>query len=66
MIPGLKSIEEETTPEGKTKIIFNIDDDQTDDFFNFLMLEKNDTEGFQRLITDAINAYLIGNHRNER
>lgn len=60
MIPGLKSIEEELTSDGKTRIVFNVDDDQTDEFFNFLMLEKNDTTGFEKLINDALKTYLNG------
>lgn len=58
MIPGLKGIEEETTPDGKTRIIFNIEDNQVDEFFNFLMLEKNDSAGFEKLINNALTEYL--------
>ena len=41
MIPGLKSIEEEVTPEGKTRIIFNIEDDKAQEFFDYLGISKN-------------------------
>lgn len=58
MIPGLKSIEEETSPDGKLRIVFNIEDDKAEDFFNFLMLEKNDAVGFEKLINDALRQYL--------
>ena len=58
MIPGLKSIEEEITTDGKTRIIFNIEDDQVDEFFNFLMLEKNDSAGFEKLVIEAINKFI--------
>lgn len=58
MIPGLKSIEEEQLPDGKTRIVFNIEDDRVDEFFNFLMIEKNDTAGFEKLINDALASYL--------
>jgi hypothetical protein len=58
MIPGLKSIEEEITADGKTRIVFNIEDDQADEFFNFLMLEKNDSAGFEKLINNALTEYL--------
>lgn len=58
MIPGLKSIEEEITSDGKTRIVFNIEDDQVDEFFNFLMLEKNDSAGFEKLINNSLTEYL--------
>lgn len=58
MIPGLKSIEEEITADGKARIVFNIEDDQADEFFNFLMLEKNDSAGFEKLINNALAEYL--------
>ena len=58
MIPGLKSIEEEITADGKTRIVFNIEDDQADEFFNFLMLEKNDSAGVEKLINNALTEYL--------
>ena len=58
MIPGLKSIEEEAAPDGKLRIVFNIEDDKAEDFFNFLMLEKNDAVGFEKLINDALRQYL--------
>jgi len=58
MIPGLKSIDEEVTADGKTRIVFNIEDDKVDDFFNYMLLEKNDTVGFEKLVINALQEYL--------
>ncbi len=60
MIPGLKSIEieESPSPNEKTRIVFNIEDDKAEEFFKFLMLENNDTAGFEKLLTDALETYL--------
>lgn len=58
MIPGLKSIDEEISADGKTRIVFNIEDDKVDDFFNYMLLEKNDTVGFEKLVTNALQEYL--------
>lgn len=58
MIPGLKSIEEEVTPEGKTRIIFNIEDDKTQEFFDYLGISKDDEAAFQKIIIEAIETYL--------
>ena len=32
-IPGLKQIIEEQTEDGKTRFVFDIDDDRSDEFF---------------------------------
>lgn len=58
MIPGLKSIEEEMTPEGKTRIIFNIEDDKAQEFFDYLCISKDDEAAFQKIIIEAIETYL--------
>ncbi len=60
MIPGLKCIDvEDADPHsGKTRIVFNVDDDKAEEFFKFLMLENNDTAGFEKLLTDALETYL--------
>jgi hypothetical protein len=58
MIPGLKSIEEEMTPDGKTRIIFNIEDDKAQEFFDYLGIAKDDEAGFQKIIIEAIETYL--------
>lgn len=58
MIPGLKSIEDEVTPEGKTRIIFNIEDGKEQDFFDFLNISKDDEAAFQKIITEAIETHL--------
>lgn len=63
MIPGLKNIDvEDTDPlSGKTRVVFNIEDDKVEEFFNFLMLESNDTAGLERLLIDALETYLNRN-----
>ena len=60
MIPGLKSIEieESSSPNEKTRIVFNIEDDKAEEFFKFLMLENNDTAGFEKLLTNALETYI--------
>jgi len=58
MIPGLKSIDEEISADGKTRIVFNIEDDKVDDFFNYMLLEKNDKVGFEKLVINALQEYL--------
>ena len=60
MIPGLKSIDvEDADPlSGKTRVVFNIEDDKVEEFFNFLMLENNDTAGFEKLLINALETYL--------
>ena len=63
MIPGLKSIDvEDADPlSGKTRVVFNIEDDKAEEFFKFLMLENNDTAGFEKLLTNALETYLNRN-----
>lgn len=58
MIPGLKSIEEEVTTDGKTRIVFNIDDDKAEEFFKFLMLKNGDVAGLHQTLEEALNSYL--------
>jgi hypothetical protein len=61
-IPGLKQILEEPGPDGKTRIIFDIDDDRSDDFFRQFGLEPGDEEGFERMVIEAINNFIKGGH----
>lgn len=61
MIPGLKSIEDEVTPGGKTRIIFNIEDGKEQEFFDFLNISKDDEEGFRKIVTEAIEQHLKRN-----
>jgi|688.fasta_scaffold672646_2 hypothetical protein len=58
-IPGLKSIEEELLPDGKMRLIFNIEDDQSEDFFKFLGIEAGNTEEFEKLIHEVLSTYLV-------
>jgi len=57
-IPGLKGIDEETLPDGKMRIIFNVEDDQVDEFFKFLGIESRNKEEFEKIIHEALSTYL--------
>jgi hypothetical protein len=58
-IPGLKSIEEELLPDGKMRLIFNIEDDQSEEFFKFLGIEAGNTAEFEKLIHEVLSTYLV-------
>ncbi len=58
-IPGLKSIEEEQLPDGKMRLIFNIEDDQSEEFFKFLGIEAGNAVEFEKLIHEVQNTYLV-------
>ncbi len=58
-IPGLKSIDEEMLPDGKMRLIFNIEDDQSEEFFKFLGIEAGNTAEFEKLIHEVLSTYLI-------
>ena len=62
-IPGLKQISEEKAEDGKTRIIFDIDDDRSDEFFRQFGLEPGDEEGFERMVIEAINNFVKGGGR---
>jgi hypothetical protein len=57
-IPGLKEIREETTPDGKTRIVFDISEDRSDEFFRQFGLEPGDEEGFNKIVVESIKNYL--------
>ncbi len=57
-IPGLKSIEEEHLPDGKMRLIFNVEDDQSEEFFKFLGIEAGNAVEFEKLIHEVLNTYL--------
>lgn len=57
-IPGLKSIEEEHLPDGKMRLIFNVEDDQSEEFFKFLGIEAGNEVEFKKLIHEVLNTYL--------
>lgn len=59
-IPGLKGISEEKTEDGKTRFVFEIDDDRSDEFFRQFGLEPGDEEGFEALVIEAINNFVKG------
>jgi len=58
-IPGLKSIEEEHLPDGKMRLIFNVEDDQSEEFFKFLGIEAGNTAEFEKLIHEVLSTYLV-------
>jgi len=53
-IPGLKSIWDEQGPDGLTRIVLEIDDDKTEQFFEALGLQSEDTEGLQDIIIKSL------------
>ncbi len=57
-IPGLKSIVEEKAEDGRTRIVFNIDDDRGDEFFAQFGLKPGDEAGFEALVIEAINNFI--------
>ena len=57
-IPGLKEILEETTPDGKTRLVFDISEDRSDEFFRQFGLEPGDEEGFEKIVIESIQNYL--------
>ena len=59
-IPGLKQIIEEKTPDGKTRFVFDIDDDRSDEFFTKFGLQPGDEAGFEALVIEAINNFVKG------
>lgn len=59
-IPGLKGITEEPGPDGKTRFVFEIDDNRSDEFFRQFGLEPGDEEGFERIVVEAINDFVKG------
>ena len=59
-IPGLKQIFEEKAEDGKTRIVFDIDDDRSDEFFRQFGLEPGDEAGFEALVIEAINNFVKG------
>ena len=59
-IPGLKQIIEEKDPDGKTRFVFDIDDDRSDEFFAQFGLQPGDEAGFEALVLEAINNFVKG------
>lgn len=59
-IPGLKRILEEKSPDGKTRFVFDIDDDRSDEFFAQFGLQPGDEAGFEALVVEAINNFVKG------
>ena len=57
-IPGLRQIIEEQTEDGKTRIVFDIDDDRSDEFFTQFGLQPGDEAGFEALVVEAINNFI--------
>lgn len=57
-IPGLNSIKDEIGPDGITRIIFDVDDDRIEEFFTAFGLVSGDIEGFQHVVTSALEAEL--------
>jgi hypothetical protein len=59
-IPGLKRIYEEIGEDGKTRFVFDIDDDRSDEFFAQFGLQPGDEAGFEALVIEAINNFVKG------
>jgi len=57
-IPGLKRIIEERAEDGKTRFVFDIDDDRSDEFFAQFGLQPGDEAGFEALVIEAINNFI--------
>lgn len=57
-IPGLVSITEVPDDKGGSRLVFEIDDDRSDEFFERLGLQPGDEEGFNTIVVAAINAYI--------
>jgi len=57
-IPGLVSITEETIEGGGARFIFEIEDDKVEQFFSTFNLAAGDSEGFQRVVLEAIETML--------
>jgi hypothetical protein len=58
VIPGLIGITEEAAEDGKVRFIFEIEDGREAEFFASFQLMEGDTEGFQRVVTEAISELL--------
>ena len=58
-IPGLKQIIEERAEDGKTRFVFDIDDDRSDEFFAQFGLQPGDEAGFEALVIEAINNFIM-------
>jgi hypothetical protein len=59
-IPGLKQIIEERTEDGKTRFVFDIEEDRSDEFFAKFGLQPGDEAGFEALVIEAINNFVKG------
>jgi hypothetical protein len=57
-IPGLIGITEETVEGGGARFIFEIEDDKEEQFFSAFGLAPGDSEGFQRVVIEALEAML--------
>ena len=57
-IPGLKEIREEIDPDGKTRLVFDISEDRSDEFFRQFGLEPGDEAGFEKIVVESITNYL--------
>lgn len=53
-IPGLISIETETLPEGGTRIIFEVDDGQVEQFFSAFGVDTGDVGALQDTLIKAL------------
>jgi hypothetical protein len=57
-IPGLKEIREEIDSDGKTRLVFDISEDRSDEFFRQFGLEPGDEAGFEKIVVESITNYL--------
>jgi hypothetical protein len=53
-IPGLQSIRDERGPDGLPRIIFEIDDDKVDQFFEALGLQSGDEAGLHDVVIKSL------------
>ncbi len=59
-IPGLRQIIEEQAADGRTRFVFDIDDDRSDEFFAQFGLQPGDEAGFEAIVVEAINNFIKG------
>ena len=57
-VPGLIGITEEPIDDGGMRFIFEIEDDKEEQFFSAFGLQVGDSEGFQRVLIEALELIL--------
>ena len=64
-IPGLIAISEIANDDGTTSFVFEIEDDKVDQFYAAFGLTSGDTEGFRRVLVEAIEMMVARSSVNE-